>query len=158
VLEARAKFGPAVKQLTQALRLNPNEAAAARRLSLLIGRELVPLDVELDCTGLKVALRHETSACWLIAKFALNYLVPKGPLGSPLIMAKREWWSHAARALCLSRTANTLKDELFLEILRTNKLRDANLEYLLTGVRSALLLEVPSERFADPDLLKFSIA
>ncbi len=158
VLEARAKFGPAAEHLTQALRQNPMDADAARRLSDLIIRRPIPDDVQLDLAGLRAALHHETSASWLITKLGLHYLKLKGALGSSLNMGKREGWSNAARALCLARTADTLKDELFLEILRTNILRDAEVEYLLTAVRRVLLLEVPPVRFEDRDLLRFAIA
>ena len=158
VLEARAKFGPAAEHLTLALRLDPSQADAARRLATLISRRPIPADVALDPVGMRAALQHYSSASWLIVKLALYTLTAKGPLAATMDMGKREGWATAARSLCLARTADTLRNELFLEILRSDILRDADMEYLLTAVRSALLLEVPAERFQDRDLLRFAIA
>jgi SAM-dependent methyltransferase len=60
--------------------------------------------------------------------------------------------------LCVARTADALKNELLLAILRSEILRDADVEHLLTAVRRALLLQVPAERFRDRDLVTFAIA
>jgi len=158
VLEARGKFGPAAEHLTQALRLDPSEADAARRLTALISRRPIPADVALDAAGMRAALEHDSSASWLIVKLAVHALTAKGPLAAAMGLGKRTGWQEAARSLCLLRTADALKNELFLEILRSDILRDADLEYLLTAVRSALLLELPAERFKDRDLMRFAIA
>jgi SAM-dependent methyltransferase/tetratricopeptide (TPR) repeat protein len=158
VLEARAQFGGAAQHYTQALRLNPMEADAARRLSSLIGRQPLPGNVELDPVGLKAALRHETASSWLVTRLALRHLASKGALRQALDTGKREGWPNSARALCVARTAELLKDELFLEVLRTNIVGDGEVEHLLTAIRRALLLEVPPQRFEDRDLLRFAIA
>jgi len=158
VLEARAKFGPAAEHLTQALRLDPSQADAARRLTTLISRRPIPADVALDPAGMRAALQHDSSASWLIVKLALHALTAKGPLAATMDVGKREGWAQAARTLCLTRTADALRNELFLEILRSDILRDADMEYLLTAVRGALLLEVPAARFQDRDLMRFAIA
>jgi SAM-dependent methyltransferase/tetratricopeptide (TPR) repeat protein len=155
VLEARGDFGAAAAHLTQALRFNPADADAARRLTALISRRPLPADVELDPAGMKAALHHDTSASWLVTRLALHCLTAKGSLATAFAVGKREGWLQAARALCLTRTADALKDDLLLEILRTNILRDADAEYLLTAVRCVLLLEAPPERFRDKDLLTF---
>src|SRR5262245_410014 len=158
VLEARAKFGAAAEHLTQALRLDPSDADAARRLTTLLTHRPIPADVTLDPVGLRAALQHDASASWLIVKLALYTLTAKGPLAAAIEAGKGEGWEAAARTLCLSRTADALKNELFLEMLRSEILRDADLEYLLSAVRGVLLLETPAERFADRDLLRFAIA
>ena len=158
VLEARAKFGAAAEHLTQALRLNPNDADAARRLTALITHRPIPADIALDPVGLRAALQHDASASWLIVKLALHTLTATGPLTAAMEVGKREGWDAAARMLCLSRTAEALKNELFLEMLRSEILRDADMEYLLSAVRCVLLLETPAERFEDRDLLRFAIA
>src|SRR5499426_1250790 len=158
VLEARGKFGPAAEHLTQALRLDPSEADAARRLTALITHRPIPPDIALDPVGLRAALQHEQSASWLIVKLALYTLTARGPLAAAIEVGKREGWEAAARTLCLSRTADALRNELFLEMLRNEILRDADMEYLLSAVRCVLLLETPAERFEDRDLLRFAIA
>jgi 2-polyprenyl-3-methyl-5-hydroxy-6-metoxy-1,4-benzoquinol methylase len=158
VLEARAKFGGAAEHLTHALRLDPNDADAARRLTALITHRPIPADIALDPVGLRAALQHDASASWLIVKLALHTLTAKGPLGAAIELGQREGWDAAARTLCLSRTAEALKNELLLEMLRSEILRDAHMEYLLSAVRAVLLLETPAERFADRDLLRFAIA
>ncbi len=157
VLEARAKFGAAAEHLTQALRLNPSDADAARRLTTLLTHRPIPADITLDPVGLRAALQHDASASWLIVKLALYSLTAKGPLAAAIEVGKREGWEAAARTLCLSRTADALKNELFLEMLRSEILRDADMEYLLSAVRCVLLLETPAERFEDRDLLRFAI-
>jgi SAM-dependent methyltransferase len=158
VLEARGRFGAAAEHLTQALRLDPSDADAARRLTALIARRPIPADVALDPVGLRAAMQHEASQSWLIVKLALYTLTAKGPLAAAIEAGKREGWEAAARALCLSRTAEALRNELFLEMLRSEILRDADMEYLLSALRSVLLLETPAERFEDRDLLRFAIA
>ena len=62
VLEARAQFGPAAEHLTRALRLDPADADAARRLTSLISRRPIPKDIEPDPVGLKAALHHDSSS------------------------------------------------------------------------------------------------
>jgi 2-polyprenyl-3-methyl-5-hydroxy-6-metoxy-1,4-benzoquinol methylase len=158
VLEARAKFGGAAEHLTHALRLDPTDADAARRLTALITHRPIPADIALDPAGLRAALQHDASTSWLIVKLALHTLTAKGPLGAAIDIGKREGWDAAARTLCLSRTAEALKNELLLEMLRSEILRDADMEYLLSAVRAVLLLETPAERFEDRDLLRFAIA
>src|SRR5215510_11007052 len=99
VLEARAKFGGAAEHLTQALRLDPNDGDAARRLTALITRRPIPADVALDPAGLRAALRHDASSSWLIVKLALYTLTAKGPLAVAIEVGKREGWEAAARTL-----------------------------------------------------------
>ena len=158
VLEAREKFGPAAEHLTRALHLDPNDADAARRLSSLVSRRTLPADVTLDAAGLQAALNHDSSSSWIIAKLVLQYLIAKGPLAPVYQLARRESWAQAARMLCVARSGEALKNALFLAVLRSNVLRDADAEQLLTAARRALLLEVSPERFLDRDLVTFAIA
>jgi SAM-dependent methyltransferase/tetratricopeptide (TPR) repeat protein len=158
VLEALEKFGPAAEHLTMALRLDPNDADAARRLSSLACRHSLFPDVVLDPAGLRAALRHDSSSSWIIAKLALHYLTAKGPLAPVYELARREGWTQAATAVCVTRTGEALKDELWLAILQSSILRDADAEQLLTALRRALLLETAPERFLDRGLLAFAIA
>ena len=157
VQEARGKYGPATEHLTQALRLDPRDGDAARRLTVLIGRRPLPPDVAPDPEGLRAALRHDSSASWLIAKLALHSL-GKGSLAQAFAAGRRGEWDEAARALCVARTGEALKDELFLEMLRSTVARDLELEHLLTSLRRVLLLEVAPERFQDRHLQRLAIA
>jgi hypothetical protein len=70
-------------------------------------------------------------------------------------MGLSQGWLEAARALCLGRSRLLVKDELFLDILRTGLLSSTELEWLLTAMRRVLLLELPPERFADRVLVGF---
>jgi hypothetical protein len=88
----------------------------------------------------------------------LHHLAAKGSLRDAVDIGKQQGWLTAARALCLAKTADLLKDELFLDVLRTNIIRDQNLEHLLTAVRCVFLREVPTQRFEDRDIVKFAIA
>ncbi len=158
VLEAREQFGPAAEHLTRALHLDPNDADAARRLSLLISRHALPVDTAVDTAGLRAALNHDASSAWIVAKLALHHLMALGPLAPVCEGARREGWAKAAAALCVARTGEALKDELLLALLRSNVVRDADAEQLLTALRRALLLEVAPERLLDRDLVTFAIA
>jgi hypothetical protein len=157
VLEARENFAAAAEHLTRALRLDPNDADAARRLSSLVSRCTLPANVALDPAGLQAALHHDSSSSWIIANLALQYLL-RGPLASVYELARREGWAQAARVLCVARSGEALKNELLLAVLRSNIVRDADIEQLLTAARRALLLEVAPERFLDRDLVTFAIA
>jgi SAM-dependent methyltransferase len=158
VLEAREQFGLAAEHLTRALHLDPNDADAARRLSLLISRHALPADIAVDAAGLRAALNHDASSAWIVAKYAVGHLMAQGALAPVCELARREGWAQAAKALCVARTGEALRDELVLAVLRSNVLRDADTEQLLTAVRRALLLEVTPERLLDRDLVTFAIA
>jgi 2-polyprenyl-3-methyl-5-hydroxy-6-metoxy-1,4-benzoquinol methylase len=158
VLEARAKLGLAAEHLTRALRLDPKEADAARRLSALISRHVLPADIALDPAGLRAALYHDSSSSWIIAKLAVHYLFSKGPLAPVRELAQAQGWIEAARTLCHRRTGEVLKDDLLLALLRSNILRDAATEQLLTALRRVLLLELAPERLLDRNLMTFAIA
>src|SRR6187401_1085293 len=60
VQEGLGELAAAGASLTEALRLDPTMADAARRLSLLAGRCDLPGDAPLDPAGLKAALAHDT--------------------------------------------------------------------------------------------------
>jgi SAM-dependent methyltransferase/tetratricopeptide (TPR) repeat protein len=158
VLEARESFGDAAAHLTHALRLDPRDADAARRLSALAGRHTIAYDVELDPVGLKAALGLDYAASWIIAKLALGYLAAKGPLARALDIGRRQGWAAAGRALCLARSGELARNELFLEVLRSTTLRDADAELLLTAARRVLLLEMPDERLLGRELMTLAIA
>jgi SAM-dependent methyltransferase len=168
VEEALGNLGAAAAGLTQALRLDPAMADAARRLSLLAGQRgllhELPGAAPLDAAGLKAALVHDTVDREAIAELALRHLAVAGPLGDALARGgdPGKGWEATARALCRDRTAPLLRNELLLAALRTGPFRGPDLgpglEQLLTALRRALLLEVPPERFDDRALFDLALA
>src|SRR5262245_38803849 len=61
VLEGLAEFGAAATELTEALRIDPHHADAARRFSSLVTRRILPETARLNPRGLVAALQHETT-------------------------------------------------------------------------------------------------
>jgi SAM-dependent methyltransferase len=159
VEEARGELGAAGASLTEALRLDPGMADAARRLSLLGGRCDLPAGVPLSPAGLGAALAHDTVDRELIAEMAMRQLASGGgPLAAALARGRVEGWLAAARSLCLARTAPLLKDELFTAVLCTGVFRGPDIERLLTALRRVLLLEMPPQRFREAALFDFALA
>jgi SAM-dependent methyltransferase len=158
VQEALGDFGAAAASLTEALRLDPAMAGAARRLALLAGRCDLPGDEPLNAAGLKAALAHDTVDRDLIAEAALRHLARAGPLADALAIGRSEGWPAAARGLCVDKTAALLRDQLFLEVLRTSVFRGPDAERLLTALRRVLLLEVASARLQERALFDFALA
>jgi SAM-dependent methyltransferase len=158
VQEGLGELGAAGANLTEALRLDAKMADAARRLALLAGRCKLPAEVPLDAAGLKSALAHATVDRELVAEVAMRHLGRAAPLSGALAMGRSEGWLAAARALCLGKTAPLLKDDLFLEVLRTGVFRNPDVERLLTAVRRVLLLELAPDRFQDRALVEFALA
>src|SRR5215831_15117277 len=145
VLEGLGELAAAARELTQALRLDPHREEAARRLAALSRR---PDFGNSDHAQLNaVGLRH-----------GLNRVLVTGrSLQNAFATGKAQGWLEAARRLCLERTSPILKDELFLEVLRTSTLSNPELESLLTAVRRVLILEVAPTRFGDHALVGFAV-
>lgn len=159
VEEALGELGAAGANLTEALRLDPGMADAARRLSLLAGRCDLPDGVPLNAAGLRAALAHDTVDRELIAEVATRQLASDGGLlAAALVRGRSEGWLAAARGLSLGRTAALLKDELFTAVLRTSIFRGPDIELLLTALRGVLLLELPPQRLQEPALFDFVLA
>jgi SAM-dependent methyltransferase len=158
VQEALGELGAAAASLTQALRLDPGMADAARRLSLLAGRCNLPGSEPLDPAGLRAALAHDTVDRELIAETALRHLAVAGPLAGVLAAGRSGGWLAAACTLCIGRTAPLLKDDLLLDVLRTGVFRSLEIERLLTALRRVLLLEVSEQRLQERTLFDFALA
>jgi SAM-dependent methyltransferase len=162
VQEALGELGAAGASLTEALRLDPRMIDAARRLSLLAGRCDLPGEEPLSPAGLRAALAHDTVDRELIAEAAIRHLTAAGPLAGVLAQARSEGrsdgWLAAARALCADRAAVPLKDDLFLEVLRTGVFRSPDIERLLTALRRVLLLEIPAQRLEERALFELVLA
>jgi 2-polyprenyl-3-methyl-5-hydroxy-6-metoxy-1,4-benzoquinol methylase len=157
VLEALEDCAGAAEQLTEALRIEPSLARAARRLSTLLSRSILPGNARLNLVGLRVALHHEAVSRDAVADAALRYLASRDPLRGALAHGRAKGWEMAARQLCLKRSGPLLSDELFLDLLRTGITKSPELEALLIALRRTLLLEVPRERLADRELIRFVV-
>jgi SAM-dependent methyltransferase len=158
VQQGLRELGAAARSLTEALRLDPRLADAARRLALLAGRCELPAEVRLDAAGLAAALAYNTVDRELIAEVAMRHLERDAPLGGALGKGRAGGWMETARSLCVERTGLLLKDDLFLRLLRTGLFRNPDVERLLTALRRALLLEVALQRFEDRALADFALA
>jgi SAM-dependent methyltransferase len=160
VLESLGELDAAAQQLTHALRLDPKRQEAARRLAALLRRaDFGESDhKQLNTIGLRHGLRHDRVDQKAIANIAVRYLATSPPLREALAVGLSRGWLEAARSLCLQRSSPLLKDELFLDVLRTSVLSSPELERLLTAMRRVLLLELPPKRFTDRVLVGFAIA
>jgi SAM-dependent methyltransferase len=160
VLEGLGELSAAARELTQALRLDPKREEAARRLAALFRRPDFGATGhdELNTVGLRHGLNHVRVDQKAIANVAVRVLVTGRSLGNAFAMGQAQGWLEAARRLCLDRTSPVLKDELFLEVLRTSTLSSPELESLLTAIRRVLCLEVAPTRFADHALVGFAVA
>ena len=157
VLEALEEYGAAAEQLTEALRIDPQLTQAARRLSSLLSRHMLAGNARLNPAGLRAALQHEAASRDAVADAALRYLSGRDPLRGALEYGRTKGWEVSARQLCLKRTGSLLRDELFLQLLRTGVAKIPELEALLTALRRILLLELPRHRFADRELVRFAV-
>jgi SAM-dependent methyltransferase len=119
VLEALKEFDDAAEELTEALRIDPHHSQAARRLSSLLSRQILPESARLNPQGLRAALRHDAASRDAVADAAFRLLSHGESLRGALGLGRLEGWEVAARGLCLARTGRLLRDELFLELLRT---------------------------------------
>jgi len=160
VLEGLGELGAAARELTQALRLDPKREEAVRRLAALSRRPDFGANdhAELNAVGLRHGLNHVRVDQKAIANVAIRVLVTGRSLKNAFATGEAQGWLEAARRLCLERTSPILKDELFLEVLRTSTLSSPQLENLLTAVRRVLLLEVAPTRFGDHALVGFALA
>jgi SAM-dependent methyltransferase len=158
VLEELAEYGAAAEQLTEALHLAPEMSAAANQLSVLLGRHAVPADSGLNPDGLRAALDHDGAAGFLICDLAVAYLTTRAPLRTALEVGRQQGWVDAARMLALRKTAEPLRDPLFLAVLARGALRHLDLERLLTALRRVLLLDMRPGRWRDADLTKLAVA
>src|SRR5215468_5477691 len=160
VLEGLGELGAAARELTQALRLDPKREEAARRLAALFRRPDFGHTGhdELNAVGLRHGLNHVRVDQKAIANVAVRVLVTGRSLKNAFATGQAQGWLEAARRLCLERTSPILRDELFLEVLRTSTLSSPELESLLTAIRRVLLLEVAPARYCDQALVGFAVA
>jgi len=158
VLEALEEYGAAAQELTEALRIDSRLTQAARRLSSLLSRQISIGNAQLNPIGLRAALQHPDVSRDAIADAALRYLSSKEPMSGVFELGQTKGWEVAARNLCVKRTGSLLRDDLFIELLSSGIIKSPDLELLLTALRRILVLEVPSQRFSDANLVRFVVA
>jgi SAM-dependent methyltransferase len=160
VLEGLGELAAAARELTHALRLDPKREEAARRLAALFRRRdyCAKYHEQLNTAGLRHGLYHVRVDQKAIANVAVSVLLSGRPLQETFATGRSRGWLEAARRLCLNRTSALLKDELFLDTLRTSTVSNPELESLLTAFRRVVLLELAPARFADPALIACTLA
>jgi len=152
--------------LTKALRLAPQNDAAAWHLARLLTRFRLDDPKGLDRFGLRAALGNEQIAHQPIVGAIFDHLFLTEPSLQQALIAARAGIDtadeaalvEAARGLVLKRTADGLKDDLLLAALARGKVLRPEIERLLTAVRRVLALELPSERLEDRHLSAFMVA
>lgn len=148
----------AAEQLTVALRLDRSMQRAAFRLCDVLARGVLKETPRLDDAGLTAALAFQTIDRDLIAAAGMHHLAQSSPLRQVLQHGNRDGWDVAARRLCVGRTHDLLKSDLFLALLSSGIVVRRDIELLLTAVRRVLLLELPTERLKDDALCRFTVA
>ncbi len=147
----------AAVQLTRALSLKPDMAEAAQRLSDILSSGKIKHD-RLHPDGLRAALSHTTIDRDVVAAASIFFLAEQSPLRDVLRRGEKDGWLEAARSLCLRQTALILQDKLFLSVLAAGVVTKPDMEFLLTGLRRVVWLEIGPERQSDPKLKAFLIA
>jgi SAM-dependent methyltransferase len=146
--ERIGEIDAAIVNLTRAVKLKPDDETATRTLSRIV--RILGLDdySELDPAGLKAALAAPNVDRQRLSEIAIAYLRDAHGL-----VAQTE-----PSALVVKRTADVLAEPLLHRALATGVNKSIDVEWLLTGLRRALLLDVPADRFTDRDLFGFAVA
>jgi SAM-dependent methyltransferase len=146
--ERIGEIDAAIANLTRAVKLKPDDEAATRSLSRIV--RIFRLDdySDLDPVGLKAALAAPNVDRQRLSEVAMAYLRDAQGL-----VAQTD-----PSALVVKRTADVLAEPLLHRALASGVNKSIDVEWLLTGLRRALLLETPAERFIDRDLFAFAIA
>ncbi len=146
--ERTGEIDAALVNLTHAIKLKPDEEAAARAFSRIVRQVALDNYSDLDPAGLKAALAAPNVDRQRVSEVAIAYLRDAHGLTSQTDPA----------TLVVKRTADVLAEQLLHRALANGVNTSIDVEWLLTGLRRALLIEVPSERFIDRDLFAFTIA
>lgn len=155
VEDALGHFPQAAEYFTAALRFDPQMTDAARRLSDILSRGILPDGTRFDHAGLRAAMALRTADRDLIAAASLHHLSRSAPLNDILKRGRKKGYAVVARDLCLERTAEILKSPLLLAVLHAGVIANRDMEVLLTALRRVILLELPSSRLQDADLTTF---
>ncbi|MGD9805899.1 MAG: methyltransferase domain-containing protein [Hyphomicrobiaceae bacterium] len=154
---ARDREGAAA-ELTRVLRLSPGDAPAAQSLGRLLSEGRLTSHRSLDPIGFAASLAHRTVDRDLLGAAALELLINDGCLTPVFAHARSHDMPTAVRAALNRRSAPLLRDPLLLSVLEHCTVANIEVERLLTVIRRTLLLELPRERLAEPDLARFTTA
>jgi len=146
--ERIGEIDAAIVTLTRSVKLKPDDETATRSLSRIV--RMVGLDdySELDPIGLKAALMAPNVDRQRLCEVAIAHLRDTKALTA-----------HTdPTGLVLKRTAEVLSEPLLLRALASGVNTSIDVEWLLTELRRALLMQVPAERFVDRDLFAFAVA
>lgn len=155
---ARGDRAGAAVELSRALRHEPGHRDAAHRLSEILSQGRLPANIVLDAGGLANCLTHRTVDRDLIAAAALRQLTASGPLAQALARCRTQGPEAVARDIIGRRSSEILRDGLLRAVMSNAIVADKDVEWLLTAIRRCLLLDLPADRMAEPDLLRFATA
>jgi len=146
--ERIGEIDAAIINLTRAVKIRPDDEAATRHLSRIV--RVVGLEdySDLDPAGLRGALAAPNVDRQRLSEVAIAHLRDAHGL-----VAHTD-----PEALVVKRTADVLANPLLHRALASGVNTSIDVEWLLTGLRRALLLDVPAERFMDRDLFAFTVA
>ena len=156
--EANRDREGAAGEYTRVLRLAPANAAAASALGRLLAEGRLASHAALDPVGLAASLSHRTVDRDLLGAAALEFIAQDGSLAPLLARARTHGPIEAVRAVLGRRSAPLLRDPLLISVLENCTVTSPEVEQLLTAIRRVLLLDLPRERLAEPDLARFVTA
>lgn len=148
----------AVAELSRVLRFDPRNTAAASAIGRLLADGRLSSDASLDPIGFAACLTHQSVDRDLLGAAALDLIARSGSLAPVFAHARSHGMEAAVCAVLGRRSAPLLRDPLLLSALENCMVTNLEVEQLLTAMRRALLLELPSERLAEPDLARFATA
>ncbi|MGE0765999.1 MAG: methyltransferase [Hyphomicrobiaceae bacterium] len=158
IKEATGDRDGAAAEYTRVLRIAPRDVAAAAALGRVLAEGRLASNRSLDPAGLAAGLTHATVDRDLLGAAALEFIAREGSL-APILAHCRDHGMDAAVLTALNRrSAPILRDPLLLAVLENCTVADLEIERLLTTMRRVLLLALPRERLAEPDIARFATA
>jgi len=146
--ERTGEIDAAIASFSRAVKIKPDDEAATRGLSRIVRVFGLNDYSDLDPVGLKAALAAPDVDRQRLSEVAIAYLRDAHGLVAQTDPA----------ALVVKRTAEVLANPLLHRALASGVNKSIDVEWLLTGLRRALLVDVPAERFIDRDLFAFASA
>jgi SAM-dependent methyltransferase len=156
--EASGDREGAAAEYTRALRHWPDDSAAGAAFGRLLADGRLTSHAGLDPIGFAACLTHKTVDRDLLGAAALEFIVHDGSLKPVFAHARSHGMEAAVRAALGRRAAPLLRDPLLISVLENCTVSNSEVERALTAVRRALVLDIPRERFNEPDLLRFTTA
>lgn len=138
IFESQGQYAEAASLYAEAVAIAPSEIGSADRLSGLLARFTLEDATLLDAAGLKAALAFDRIDRQAIGEAVYARLKRSGLFAGTDTLAQ-----------LVRKTPGALRDDLLLATLSTSINKDADIESWLAGLRRALLVETPAERFED---------